>query len=69
MNDLEGFKLELIVHCRNVSYWVDKLQRTHNGCDKQILRANAGTLSSNRLDNWFREMSIFSNHQKHFVEM
>ena len=24
-------------------YLVDKLQRTHNGCDKQILKANAGT--------------------------
>ena len=33
-----------------IFYLVDKLQRTHNGCDKQILRANAGTLSSNWLD-------------------
>ena len=38
---------------------VDKLQRTHNGCDKQILRANM-------LDHWFREMLILSNHQKHW---
>ena len=33
---------------------------------KQILGANAGTFSSNRLDHWFREMLIFSNLKKHY---
>ena len=27
----------------NILFGVYKLQRTQNGCDKQILRANAGT--------------------------
>ena len=41
-----------------------KLQRKYNGFDKQIHRAIAKNLSSNSLDYWFREMLIFSNHQK-----
>ena len=41
-------------------YWVDKLQRTHNGFDKLILRGNVGTLSS-KLGFRFHEMLIFWN--------
>ena len=43
--------------------------KTHNGFDKEILRINAGTLSSKRLYHWFHEMLLFSNHQKHFTKL
>ena len=39
------------------------IKRTHIGFDKQILRANVRTLSSNRLGHRLREISIFSSHQ------
>ena len=37
-------------------------QRTHNGCDKQILEPMRG-LSSNMLDYWFHEILKLANYR------